>query len=333
MKEALFYEKKDNYVQCHLCPKNCIIKEDKYGNCGVRKNINGKLISEVYGKAVSVAIDPIEKKPLYHFYPGSKILSFGTVGCNLHCKFCQNYNTSQAKPGEYPSTKISPKQLIELTLKKNCHSIAATYNEPTIFYEYMFDTFKLAKKNKIKTVAVSNGYINKEPLKKLLPYLNAINVDLKAFTNEFYTKISNASLDPILETLKTIHKSKTWLEITNLIIPSLNDDLNQIKEMCNWIKDNLSVNIPLHFSAFYPMYKLDNIEPTPKEILIKARDIAKETGIKYVFIGNIFTEDGESTFCPNCSKIVISRKGYQIIENNVINNHCKYCKNKIQGVF
>ena len=334
MHEAKYYIKKnENLVQCNLCPRNCVIKNNEAGNCRVRKNIDGKLYSLVYGRAVSVAVDPIEKKPLFHFLPSSKILSWGTVGCNLHCKQCQNWTTSQAKPGECPDEKLMPQDLVKAATENNCKSIAATYNEPTVFYEYMLDTFKLAKKNKIKAAAVTNGFINEKPLRVLLPYLDAVNVDLKSFNDNFYKEITSASLEPVLKTLKIISKSKTWLEITNLIIPTLNDDLKEIKKMAEWIKENLGTHVPLHFSAFYPCYKLDDLQPTPESILIKAMDTAKKAGLKYVYIGNVQTKDGETTFCPKCKKSLIKREGFSVTENNIKNNKCEYCKEKVDGVF
>ena len=326
------YKNKKELVQCNLCPRNCVIKEGEIGNCGVRKNIDGKLYSLVYGRAVSVAVDPIEKKPLFHFMPSTKILSWGTIGCNLHCKHCQNWTTSQAKAGEYPDSELMPKDLIKAAADANCKSIAATYNEPTVFYEYMLDTFKLAKKKNIKTVAVTNGFINEKPLKDLLPYLDAVNVDLKAFNDKFYKEISSASLEPVLNTLKIINKSKTWLEVTNLIIPTLNDNLNEIKKMCEWVKENLGSKVPLHFSAFYPCYRLDNLPLTSKDILVKASSIAKKVGLKYVYMGNVRAEDGETTFCPKCKKALIRREGFFVTENNIENSKCKYCEEKIDGV-
>jgi len=337
MFEAKYYTKdyknKKNIVQCNLCPRNCVIKEDNAGNCNVRKNIKGRLYSLVYGRAVSVAVDPVEKKPLFHFMPSSKILSWGTVGCNLHCKQCQNWTTSQARPNEYPGSELMPADLVKSAVESNCKSIAATYNEPTVFYEYMLDTFKLAKKKNLKTAAVTNGFINEKPLRELLPYLDAVNVDLKSFNDDFYKETTTAWLEPVLDTLKVINKSKTWMEITNLIIPTLNDDLKEIKKMCEWIKDNLGSKIPLHFSAFYPCYELDNLSPTPESILIKARNTAKKAGLKYVYRGNVRTEDGETTFCPKCKKILIGRKGFFVTENNIEDSKCKYCKEKIDGVF
>jgi pyruvate formate lyase activating enzyme len=337
MREAKYYtadfKGKGCLVQCNLCPRNCVIPEGAFGNCGARKNIKGKLYSMVYGKAVAVAIDPIEKKPLFHFLPGSRILSWGTAGCNLHCKHCQNWTTSQARAGEYPEEDLAPAELVKAALDSSCESIAATYNEPTVFYEYMYDAFRLAKKSNIKTVAVTNGFINEKPLKDLLPYLDGANVDLKSFDESFYREVASAELKPVLNTLKIINKSKTWLEITNLIIPTLNDDLGSIKKMCKWIRENLGVHVPLHFSAFYPCYKLANLPPTPEEILIKARRVAQEAGLKYVYVGNIQTEDGETTFCPNCKKLLIKRAGFFVATDDLKGNRCRYCNAAVDGVF
>ena len=287
MIEASYYQiKKNKLVQCNLCPKNCVIKLNNFGNCNARKNINGKLYSLVYAKPYAIAIDPIEKKPLYHFMPGEKVFSVGTTGCNLHCKFCQNYTTSQIKTEEN-TKEITPTKLVEECIKSGCKIIAYTYNEPTIFYEYMLETAKLAKKNNIKNIIVSNGFINQEPLKELLQFIDAANIDLKSFDDKFYKKYCDAWLKPVLETLKTISKSKIHLEITNLIIPGLNDNMKMIDKMCKWIKNNLGNNIPLHFSAFYPCYKMLDKEHTPKETLFKAKKIAEKNKIKNIHLGNI----------------------------------------------
>lgn len=334
MHEAMFYSKKeDGIVQCELCPHNCLIKEGRYGNCGVRKNVNGKLVSEVYGKPVSVAIDPIEKKPLFHFYPGTKILSFGTVGCNLHCKHCQNASTSQAKPDEFEIDFVSPKKLVELSVNNDCKSIAATYNEPTVFFEYMFETFKIANKKGIKTVAVSNGYINPEPLKKLLPLLDGVNIDLKAFTNDFYKEITSAKLKPVLESLKMINKSSTWLEITNLIIPTLNDALPSIKKMCKWIYEELGDSVPLHFSAFHPCYQLLDVPSTTVKMLEDAKKVALDVGIKYVYLGNVRVQEGETTFCSKCKEKLIVRDGFFVESDKVKGGKCRNCGEEIEGLF
>ena len=332
LKEAKYYRKLENKeVQCLLCPRRCIIPPAKRGFCGVRKNINGKLYSLVYGKPCAVHIDPIEKKPLFHFYPKSKAFSIATAGCNLRCKFCQNWHISQARPEETINYNLPPAKLIEEVKKSGCSIIAYTYTEPTIFYEYMLETAKLAHQNGIKNIMHSAGFINPEPLRELCKYLDAANVDLKGFSDEYYRKTCAGSLQPVLESLKTIKKEGVWLEVTNLIIPGLNDNPEEIKEMCIWIKKNLGEDTPLHFSRFYPTYKLKNLFPTPVESLEKAREIALNVGLKYVYIGNVPGHSGEITYCPKCGKVLVRRIGYRILENNIVDGKCKFCGEKIPG--
>jgi pyruvate formate lyase activating enzyme len=320
--EAKHYLKKKNFVQCGLCPHYCVIKENYLGFCKVRKNIDGKLISLVYGKIIALNVDPIEKKPLYHFFPGEKVFSFGTVGCNLKCNFCQNWEISQVDNVE--GETFSPNDLVNLTISKNCKIIAATYNEPTIFFEFMLDVFKLAKKKNLKTVVVSNGFINEKPLKELIPYVDAFNIDLKSFNNDFYKKFTKSNLNSVLETLKIIKQSGKWLEITNLIIPSENDSEEEIKKMCLWVKENL--NVPLHFSAFYPMYKLNDIPQTSKEILFKCKKIAEKIGLKYIYLGNI--NEDQITYC-DCGNELIVRKNYFITKKE---KKCNICHKKTDGI-
>jgi pyruvate formate lyase activating enzyme len=331
MKEALFYVKKGSALQCNICPHNCIIAENKRGFCGVRENQKGKLYLLVYGKPVSVCIDPIEKKPLFNFLPGSKVFSIGTVGCNLRCLHCQNWQISQEK--DIIGEDMMPEDVVNEALNEDCEGIAYTYTEPTIFYEYVLDTAKLARKKGLKNIMVTNGYINQEPLKELYKYIDAANVDLKGFTEKFYKEITSSSLAPVLEAIKTISKIKTChLEITNLIIPTLNDDMKKIKEMCVWIKDNVGTDIPLHFSRFFPFYKLEHLPPTPPETLKKARDIALETGLKFVYVGNILLKDSENTYCPKCKKLLIERIGFGITKNNIKEGKCS-CGEEIPGVW
>ncbi len=333
MKEASYYKKLDNNkVQCELCPRNCIIKPGSYGFCNVRKNIDGKLYSMVYASPCAMHIDPIEKKPLYHFMPGENTLSIGTVGCNLECKNCQNWEISRAKPDDFFVDEISPKQVIENAVDNECKIISYTYNEPTVFYEYMIDCAKLAKKKGLKNTIVSNGFINPIPLKELCKYIDGANIDLKSFDNKFYKEITNSWIGPVLASLKILKENDVWLEITNLIIPKLNDDLSKIKEMCIWIKENLGEDVPLHFTAFYPCYKLIDYPPTKPDILIKARGIALETGLKYVYVGNISSNNGNNTYCPKCKKIFIERYGFNITKKNIKNSKCS-CGEKINGVF
>ena len=330
MKEALYYEKSKEKVQCHLCPHNCVIAKGKRGNCGVRENKENKLYSLVYGKACSATIDPIEKKPLYHFIPGHGSFSMATVGCNLHCSHCQNWEISQPEAiiGQY----LAPEEIVRSALAKGCKSIAYTYTEPTVYYEYALETAKLARKKGIKNVIVSNGFINEEPFKEFCKYLDGANIDLKGFTEEFYKKVCCAKLEPVLNSLKILKEKNVWLETTNLIIPTLNDDLKRIGEMCKWIKDNLGADVPLHFSRFFPYHKLNNVNPTPAETLVKARDIAKKIGINYVYIGNIFIEGADNTYCPKCGELLIERVGFNILQNNIKNAKCG-CSEKIAGVW
>ncbi len=310
-----------------------MIKDGKRGNCRVRENNAGKLYSLVYAELCAVAIDPIEKKPFFHFLPGAKVFSVGTAGCNLHCKFCQNWTTSQANPEDIATERIEPEELIRRAIDTGCKVIAYTYNEPIIYYEYVYDCAKLAKKNGLKNVLVSNGFINKEPLLKLVPYIDAVNIDLKGFTDEFYRNITTAWLQPVLDNLVLVKKkTKVWLEMTNLIIPSLNDDMLKIGEMCRWIKKNLGADVPLHFSAFYPCYKMKDALPTPPETLEKAKRIAEEIGLHYVYLGNVRTEKGEATHCPECKELVFGRNFFDIAKNNLKSGKCSK-GHKIVGIW
>ncbi len=332
MKEALYYKKvKDKVVQCILCPRFCVIKKGMRGNCGVRKNTKGKLYSLVYGKPCAVHVDPILKKPLSHFLPDSLSYSIGTAGCNLSCLYCQNYSISQAKPEDIPSLDMPPKAIVEDAIANDCESIAYTYTEPTIFIEYVLDTAKLAREKGLKNVIVSNGFINEEPLKELCKVIDGANIDLKG-NDKFYREMSNAKIEPVLNSLKVLKEEKVWLEITNLIIPGYNDKEKDIKERCEWIKDNLGVEVPLHFSRFFPYYKLQNIEPTPQETLKKAKEIAKKIGLKYVYIGNIFIDGAENTICSKCGKLLVERVGFDILQNNIKKRVCE-CGEKINGVW
>lgn len=329
MKEALFYDKiKNRQVQCRLCPHNCFINENERGYCGVRENKKGKLYSLVYGKPIAVQIDPIEKKPMYHFMPGEKALSIGTVGCNLSCQWCQNFNMSRAKPEENDLAEILPDEIINMCVDKNCKIIAYTYSEPTIFYEYMLDISKLAKKNKIKNVLVSNGYINEKPLKELCKYIDGANIDLKSFNEKIYKRFCNGDLKDVLKSLKILKKNKIWLEITNLVIPEINDNKEEVEKMCKWISTNLGKDVPLHFSKFFPMYKMSDVEETPIATLEEMRKIAEDY-LEFVYLGNVNEE--ANTKCPSCGEIVIKRAGF-FVNNELKEGKCK-CEEKIPGVW
>lgn len=332
--EALYWEGlPGGAVQCRLCPNRCVLSNGKRGLCGARVNLEGKLYTLVFARPVAIHVDPIEKKPLSHFLPGTTAFSIATAGCNLGCIFCQNWQISQAKPEEASHFVAEPRQIVEEALKSRSRTIAYTYTEPTVFYEYMLETAKLAKKAGLRNIMHSCGYINPEPLKELLKYMDACNIDLKGFSEEFYEKMCYGRLEPVLTTLKTIKQSGVWLEITNLVIPGKNDDPKMIKAMCLWIKENLGPEVPLYFSAFHPNYKLQGVPPTPVETLERAAQIGRECGLNFVYIGNVYGHAGENTYCPKCQKLVIERLGFIIKENNLVNGRCRFCGYKMPGVW
>lgn len=334
MQEALFYIKLENKTLCcELCPWYCILKPGETGICKVRTNQNGTLITEVFDKVAALGIDPIEKKPLYHFHPGKNILSIGEVGCNLHCKFCQNHRISQCKASDYKNFEhASSEQIVDEALKThNNVGVAFTYNEPFTFYEFMLKTAKLAHNNNLKNVVVSNGYINPEPLQHLLPYIDAFNIDLKAFTDDFYRKYTKGKLSPVLEVLKIIAPSNAHLEITNLVIPGLNDNENQFSEMIDWIATELGDEIPLHLSRYFPQHDME-IPPTPVSTLETLYDIAKKQ-LQFVYLGNITNDTHSSTACAGCHEILIKRKGYKTDTRNLLpDGKCKKCNHQLKIV-
>ncbi len=332
MKEALFYTKKENQkTECNLCPHNCLINNGKRGICGVRKNEQGKLLAETYKRASALGFDPIEKKPLYHFCSGDIILSLGSLGCNLSCIFCQNCDISQSDFDNFPYLQhYTPQEVVEMAVKRsNNIGIAFTYNEPTVFYEYMYETAKLAKNKNLRTVMVTNGYINHNPLKELLPFMDAFSVDLKGFTEKFYKEATGARLEPVKQTLKEIKNANKHLEIINLVIPKLNDEIKDFERMINWIASELSEDTVLHLSRYFPNYKLTN-PPTPEHTLTNFYHTAKEK-LHYVYLGNT-SGSGEThdTKCAKCNTKVIERLGYTTKTTGIDENgHCKNCGNKI----
>lgn len=327
-KEVMFYEKKDGYVQCKLCPHNCRIRPSQTGVCRVRQNTDGVLYATNYGDCASIAMDPMEKKPLYHFYPGTNILSIGARGCNLKCSFCQNW---QLAHGDAVGQRVMPKQLVDTALKyrsRGCVGIAYTYSEPLMWYEFVYDTAKLANKAGLKNVLVTNGYINAEPLREMLPYIDAMNIDVKAFTDEFYKKNCKGNLDPVLRTVEIAAK-KCHVEVTTLLIPTLNDSPSEIQELVDWLS-SVDPSIPLHFSRYFPNYSLD-IYPTPESTLRYARKIALKK-LKYVYLGNMADEEGSTTYCPNCSQFVIVRSGFFLKNFNVREGNCGHCGEELNIV-
>jgi pyruvate formate lyase activating enzyme len=351
MHQAILYkELGNNKVQCTACKQNCIIPKNNTGICGVRQNKDGKLYLLVYGKVASFNIDPIEKKPLYHFMPATDIFSLGTVGCNFACDFCQNWDISQItkdlKNKLLKEKKIAdidieisnfgydlpPEKIVEICLEKNIPSIAYTYNEPSIFFEYAYDTAKLANKKGIKNVFVTNGYETEEALKLLNPYLDAMNIDLKSFNDEFYKKICKARLQPVLDTIRLAHKLGIWIEITTLIIPTKNDSDEELKKIANFIS-NIDKNISWHVIAFHPDYKMTNVSSTGYDVLNKAYNIGKKAGLNYVYTGNILDDEHSNTYCPKCNTLLIKRSGYSISIENIKNGKCLKCNEKIAGVW
>ncbi len=333
-REAMEYVAKDNgLVQCTLCPKMCIVAPDMRGICGVRENIGGTYYTLVHSRVCAAHVDPIEKKPLFHFKPGSSAFSLATPGCNFTCTFCQNWQISQAKPEDIRSQYVSPADVVSAAKGERCQSIAYTYTEPTIFYEMMYETAKIGNEAGIDSVSISNGYIAQPALEKLLDHLKAIKIDLKAFTDSFYRTYCAGELKPVLDAIKTIRAREKWLEIVVLIIPTLNDNPKEIDEMARWIAGEIGPDVPIHFSRFHPQYKLKNLPVTPMSTLNRCVEICKEHGLRYIYVGNAPGHPNENTYCPSCSKPVISRYGYFIRSTDLKDGNCGACGHKIAGVF
>jgi pyruvate formate lyase activating enzyme len=320
-------------VQCELCPRRCRVARGKRGFCRVRENREGRYYSLVYGNPCAVHLDPIEKKPLFHVLPATTSFSLATAGCNFQCKFCQNWEISQASPEDVYSYEVAPEAVVKKAKEAGAHSIAYTYVEPTIFYEYMSDIGLLAKKAGLLNVYHSNGFINPAPLRSLCKLMDAANIDLKGFTEDFYRELSSGELAPVLETLKTLKRERVHTEITNLVIPTKNDEMPVVKEMCLWIRKELGPETPIHFSRFYPLYKLRSLPPTPVSTLAKVREVALSAGLEYVYIGNVPGHEGENTFCPKCKKRVIQRTGYMIGEVHMKGGKCGYCGKPMPGIW
>ncbi len=335
MKEASFYKKLDDLkVKCLLCPHECLINKNGTGICAVRKNIEGTLYSLVYGKTIAENADPIEKKPLYHFMPGTRSFSLATVGCNLSCKHCQNYEISQMPRDRkiISGNEMTPETLVQFAKNLSCDSISFTYSEPTIFYEFAYDLAKLSHEEGLKNVMVTNGYINNEPLEKIAPYIDAANIDLKAYTDDFYKNICGARLEPVLESIRNYKRLGIWIEITTLIIPGLNDKEDELKGIAEFIA-SMGKEIPWHVTAFYPTYNLLEKPRTSIDQLIRAREIGMKAGLRYIFTGNLPGVEGENTYCYECKKLLIERNGFRIVNNHIENGACPECHVKIDGCF
>jgi pyruvate formate lyase activating enzyme len=332
--EARWWHEEHGKILCTLCPRYCRLAEGQAGFCFIRKNENGKLISLGYGKTTGFAVDPVEKKPLNHFLPGSTILSFGTAGCNLGCKFCQNWDMSKARMAEKASADVTPDQVIDLAIEQRSPSVAMTYNDPVIWAEFAIDIARAAKKRGIKSVLVTAGYVTAEARPELFAEVDAANVDIKAFTEDFYHKVTFSHLQPVLETLEWLKKeTKVWIELTNLMIPGHNDDPAETKQLSEWVADHLGVDTPLHFTAFHPDFKMMDVPRTPAATLTRARRIAREVGLRYVYTGNVHDREGGTTWCPGCGEAVIERDWYQVEPVGLNGSKCKSCGFTIAGVF
>jgi pyruvate formate lyase activating enzyme len=332
-KLAMFQEETARGIMCRICPNECVLKEGELSKCNNRRVRDSKLYTLAFGNPCTVAVDPVEKKPLYHFLPGSKAFSIATAGCNLVCLNCQNWTISQTSPEKTRNIDLMPERVVDECIKNKCSSIAYTYSEPVTFYEYVFETATIARKSGIKNIFKSNGYINPEPLKKLCTVLDGANIDLKAFNESTYLKLTGGKLQPVLDSLAVFKQMGVWLEITNLIIPGWTDNESDIRKMCKWLSENGFRETPLHFSRFYPLHKLEQLPPTPVQVLENAYEIATSEGLKFVYTGNVPGNEIADTRCPSCNSIVVSRQGFRVTANTIKDNKCNKCGSKIEGVW
>jgi pyruvate formate lyase activating enzyme len=330
---TLYYIDTPKGIKCKLCPRKCEIEVGKAGSCRTNVNYDGKLYSISYGNPCSVNIDPIEKKPFFHYLPGTMTYSIATAGCNLACLNCQNWEISQVSPKETRNFDMMPDAVIANAKESGCKAIAYTYSDPVAYYEYTLDTATIARQQGIKNLMISAGYINPDPMRRLSKFLDAARIDLKSYSDEIYEMLNAGTLQPVLDTLKLIKEEGVWLEIINLVIPTWTDDLDMIKQMCDWLADNGLESVPLHFSRFQPLYKLTTLPPTPVNTLEKARQIAFNAGMKYAYIGNVPGHEGENTYCPKCKRLIIERRGFTILQNHIVNSKCEFCQEKIDGVW
>ena len=330
-REAMYQVETPKGIRCQICPNECTLKEGELSDCRNRRVYEGKLYTIAYGNPCAVHVDPIEKKPLYHYLPATDAFSIATAGCNLACLNCQNWTISQSSPEETQNYDLMPRQVVNQTQKYNCNSIAYTYSEPITWYEYLFDTGTMAREAGIKNVLVSAGYINRDPLLKLCKVVDAANIDLKSMDDNIYLKLNAGKLEPVLNTLRTMKDEGVWLEITNLVVPSWTDDLEMIGRMCGWLASNGFDDTPLHFSRFHPQYKLQRLPATPVKTLEAAKKIALSEGLKFVYIGNVPGSNDANTVCPNCNELLVERAGYTIKKQEIINGTCPNCSEAIAG--
>ncbi|MDX1795196.1 MAG: AmmeMemoRadiSam system radical SAM enzyme [Hydrogenovibrio sp.] len=329
-----WHEAENGLIQCDLCPRECKLHEGQRGFCFVRGRMNDQMWLTSYGRSSGFCIDPIEKKPLNHFLPGSAILSFGTAGCNLACKYCQNWDMSKARDMDRLLDQASPQSLAQAAKQHHCSSVAYTYNDPVIFYEYAIDTAQACREAGIKNVAVTAGYINPEPREEFFKWMDAANIDLKAFNERFYKKLTGSELQPVLETIDyAVNEADTWVELTTLLIPGENDSEKEIAQMSEWILEHCGEDVPIHFTKYHPDYRMMNNPATPQQTLETARNIAMKTGLKYVYTGNVIHPEGQATYCPNCGEKVIGRAYYEITDWHLENGCCSHCHTPIAGVF
>jgi len=319
-------------IKCELCPSYCELGDYQKGSCRARIAVDGKLYSLVYGKPCAANIDPIEKKPFFHLLPATTAFSIATAGCTLSCKFCQNWQISQASPEDTDNADLPPANVVELARDNDCRTISYTYTEPTVFYEYMLDTARLAGELGIKNTMHTCGYINPNPLMELSPHIDAANVDLKSMSPDFYQDVCGGKLKPVLDALIIMRKEGLWIEITNLVLPTLNDSTEEFKKLSGWVAQNLGPDTPVHFSRFFPYYKLKNLPSTPPDTLKKARETAMAEGLHYVYIGNM-RSDAENTYCHSCKKLIIERMGYYVAKMMVRDGRCEYCGTSIPGIW
>ena len=320
-------------VQCELCPRQCLIRPGQSGDCRIRVNLDGKLTAVTYGFPCSLHVDPVEKKPLYHFLPGSMSFSLATVGCTLHCLNCQNWEISQAAPPEVPAYDAPPEKIVALARSYNCPSISYTYTDPAAFYEYALDCSREAKAQRLRNILVTAGYINREPFRELCRMADAAHVDLKAMSDRFYREVCGGTLKPVLNSLLTAKESGIWLEVIHLIIPTLNDRDAELRQLVRWVRENLGPETPLHFSQFFPRYRMRELPPTSEETLGRAREIALAEGLYYVYVGNLMKPEWSATYCPKCHKTLIARTGFQVEYMLIKDGQCPQCGTKIAGVW